>query len=94
MSYSAQLAQQFREASPDSARVNASLRANAYRALANTLKDSADAQVTIDRDPNKILALPDAQRSEYSGGTYTTSTGKGGLSQTDATQIEMSNMFD
>ena len=94
MSYSAALAEKFRNSNPDSARVAASLRAKAYQALAQTLGDSANTQVTIDRDTDKILALPDAQRSEYSGGTYTTSTGKGGLAQTDATQIEMSNMFD
>ena len=94
MSYSAALAQQYRDQSPTSERVAAALRAKAYQALAMSVEDAAAAQVSIDRDTSKILALPEAKRSEYSGGTYTTSTGKGGLSQTDATQIEMSNMFD
>ena len=94
MSYSAALAEQFRNLNPDSARVAASLRAKAYQALAQTLGDSANTQISIDRDSSKILAMPEAKRSEYSGKTYTTSTSKGGGRMTDATEVEMSNMFD
>ena len=94
MSYSAELAQQFRSAAPDSARVGAALRAKAYQALANTVASQPLAQVTIDRDADKFLSLPDATRSEYSGKTYTTSTAKAGGRMTDATEVEMSKMFD
>ena len=94
MSYSAQLAAQIRAANPTSDRVNASLRAQAYRALAKSKGAAALAQTSIDRDASKILALPDSTRSELSGKTYTTSSAKGGGRQTDSTEIEMSNMFD